>query len=871
MVRSIPNGSAQELRNRLHTLVAGHDRRCRADDIWLHLFDPRMPTLDHGWKLHVSARPEDFPRTLDLLVPVLLRYRCLAKFAAGTAVLEELNAGVRGPAVVGKAVTVYPRTEDVAALGRELADVLTGHGGPRVLSDRRVRPDAPVYYRYGPFRALGVGAAESVMIGPDGQRFPGRASIRYRQPPWAADPFGAPAPTPGRPARLVGGRYRLTAGIARSPHGDVYRALDTTTGERVVIKQARAYAGEDGDGVDARGRLRHEHAVLATLAGSDGVPRVLDHLRHGEDEYLVTTDCGPQDLRRDVSAHGPYPGDAQPGRRVSVLARRLLAILDGMHALGVVMRDLKPGNVVLDTDGTCKLVDFGISALGAVRPAGGTPGYTLATGSGEDPPDPADDLYALGATLYYALTGMDPVIVDPDPAVARDRTLACLAAALPDAAHRPVRALVAGLLDLDRAERIGCARRLRAGLPEPPRARRLPTPPRITAGLLDDVIGHTVADCVRTTADLPAGSGPRPGSTLTLYAGAAGVGLELLHHLDRPGVPEAVVELARRTAAHPELGALPGALYTGRTGVELFLRAAATLPGGDVVPPVFPSEPLPYDDTGDQIGGAAGTGTGHLLLARQAHAAGRAEQAAAHLAAAAACAGELLDRRADPEHAELDLPPASSRAAYAHGYAHGSAGIVHFLHACRDLPGHADPAFARAARGGLDRLVALTPELLASAARPDAARHFGSWCRGMAGIGTVLIAAGAPAQDPELLELGLRCARLCHVLAPRMSLVSQCCGLSGVGELLVDAALATGDDEHWRAAEDVVALILARSGGTVRRPLFPDNTLAGTDPGWATGGSGVLSLLRRVRDRGGERLVAPPEAVDRKVYVPGTQ
>ncbi|MFI6581418.1 class IV lanthionine synthetase LanL [Embleya sp. NPDC050493] len=862
MVRSIAAGSAQDLRTRLDALVAGHDRRCRADDVWLHLFDPRMPALDHGWKLHVSARPEDFVSTLDLLVPVLLRYTCLAKFAVSTTVLEELNAGVRDPAVVGKAVTVYPREQDVTALGRELADVLAGRHGPRVLGDRRVRPDAPVYYRYGPFRALGPTAAELVMIGPDGQRFPGRASIRYRQPPWAADPFGGPAPGSGRPARLVGGRYRLTSGIARSPHGDVYRASDTTTGARVVVKQARAYAGEDGDGVDARGRLRHERAVLATLADLEGVPRVVDHVRHGEDEYLVTTDCGPADLRRDVQTHGPYPGDARPGRRVSVLARRLLAVLDGMHARGVVMRDLKPGNVVLDTDGTCRVVDFGISALGAHRPAGGTPGYTPATGSTDDPPDPADDLYALGATLHYALTGMDPVIVDPDPAVGRDRTLACLAAALPGATHRPVRALVAGLLDLDRAERIDCARRLRAGLPEPPRGRRLPAPPRITAGLLDDVIAHTVADCVRTAADLPTGSGPRPGSTLTLYAGAAGVGLELLRHIDRPGVPEAVAGLARRTATHPELDALSGALYTGRTGVELFLCGAATLPDADIPRPALSAEPLPYDDTGDQIGGAAGAGTGRLLLARQAQAAGRTAQAAEHLAAAHSCAQSLLDRPHDPEHPELDLPPASSRAAYAHGYAHGSAGIVHFLHAltsCGDAG--ADPAIARAARAGLDRLAARTPELLASAARPGAARHFGSWCRGMAGIGTVLIAAGSPARDPELLELGLRCARLCHALAPRMSLVSQCCGLSGVGELLVDAALATDDDAHWRAAEDVVALILTRSGGTLRRPLFPDNTLTGTDPGWATGGTGVLSLLRRVCDRGGERLVGPPRGL----------
>ncbi|MGC0416056.1 class IV lanthionine synthetase LanL [Embleya sp. AB8] len=856
-LRSIPPGSAQDLRRRLDTLVAGHDRRHSADAVWLHLFDPRMPMLDHGWKLHISARPEDFPETLELVVPVLLRYPCLAKFAVSTAVLEELNAGIHDPALVGKAATVYPREQDVAALGRELAEVLAGRGGPRVLSDRRVRPDAPVYYRYGPFRVTGPNDSGFVLTGPDGQRFAGRAGLRYRQPPWATDPFGAPAPVAGRTARLIGGRYRLTSGIARSPHGDVYRALDAATGDRVVVKQARAYAGEDGLGVDARGRLRHERAVLAALAGLDGVPRVVDHLRHGEDEFLVTTDCGPRDLRRDVLAHGPYPGDARAGRRISTLARQLLAVLDAVHARGVVVCDLKPGNVVLDADGTCRLVDFGISALDTHRPAGGTPGYTLAPDRSGGPARPADDLYALGATLHYALTGLDPVLVDSDPAVNRDRTLACLAAALPGVAHRPVRALVAGLLNLDPAERTAYARRLRAGLPAPSPGRRLPAPPRITSTVLDDVIAHTVTSCVRGAGALPAESTARPGAGLTLYAGAAGIGLELLRHTDRPGVAPAVAELARRTAAHPELAELSAALYTGRTGVELFLGPAAALPGGLPEPAAAPA-PIPYDDTGDQIGGAAGTGTGRLLLARRAHTAGHPEQAAAHLAAAADCAKTLLaaDPAAVPE--ESDLPPVSSRAAYVHGYAHGRAGIVHFLHAYHRADPDADPAVGAAARAGLAELAAVTPDLLASAALPGAARHFGSWCRGMAGIGTVLIAAGAAEQDRELLELGLRCARLCHSLAPRMSLVSQCCGLSGVGELLVDAALATGDDELWRAAEDVVALILARSGGTTRRPLFPDNTLTGADLAWATGGAGVLSFLRRLRDRAGARLLAPP-------------
>lgn len=623
--RSGRTGPEHSLDEQLGNLLVGCERRLVADDQWLCLFAPHPWASElpaHGWKLHVSARAEDLSRVADLVVPVLLRYVCDAKFARDAAVLGLMNSGALDAALVGKAVTVYPRPEEVTALGGELADLLAGRPGPRVLSDRQIRSDAPVYYRYGPFRATGTDDAALVMTGPDGVRFRGRAGTRYRQPPWTADPFRAAMPPASRPARLIGGRYRLTTGISRSPHGDVYRAVDTASGERVIVKQARAYVGEGPDGVDARGRLRHEHAVLRALAGVEGVPRVRDHLRHGDDEYLISTDCGRRDLRRDVLGHGPYAPAAEPApagsgavgatadnREIAALARRLLAVLDAVHARGVVVSDLKPSNVVLGEDGTAYLVDFGVSALHGHRPAGATPGYSMPVYRAGEPPGPADDLYALGATLHFALTGMDPVVVDRDEAVNRDRTLACLAAVLPDAAHRPVRELVAGLVDPDPLRRAACARRWR-GQPAPvATGRQLPSPPRVTRGVLDDLIAHTAAICATAAGELPAGPQPRHGQQhfgLTLYDGAAGVGLELLHHREQPGVPQAVAGLAQRTARHTALPALTAALYTGRTGVDLFLDAAVLTGTAEAFVP--PPSLRPYDDTGDQIGGAAGRG-----------------------------------------------------------------------------------------------------------------------------------------------------------------------------------------------------------------------------------------------------------------------
>ncbi|GAA1222608.1 hypothetical protein GCM10009665_11060 [Kitasatospora nipponensis] len=210
---------------------------------------------------------------------------------------------------------------------------------------------------------------------------------------------------------------------------------------------------------------------------------------------------------------------------------------------------------------------------------------------------------------------------------------------------------------------------------------------------------------------------------------------------------------------------------------------------------------------------------------------------------ALACARDLLTDRPE-ESAEA---PIAGTAGLAVGFAHGRAGLAHFLLA---LP---DAEAAAGARGLVEALAADTPRLIAEAGRPAATRRYGSWCRGLAGIGTVLVQAGRHYGEEALVTLADRTAQACRAMAPRMGLVVQCCGLAGVGELLVDLAVATGDERHWHAAEEIAGLILTRSGGPVGAPLLPGGNLVAESAGWAIGTPGVLSFLRRLHRRGGPR------------------
>ncbi|GAA2786733.1 hypothetical protein GCM10010470_21340 [Saccharopolyspora taberi] len=821
-------------------LLAGKGRRIRKWRHWLHVDHPGAVLPEHGWKLHVAARPSTLATTLRLVLPLLLETGCAFKVISDQSALAVLNSTENpDPGSVGKAVTVYPdqTPEGIVALAHRLVRALSGMDAPVVLSDRRVSRDAPVYYRYGPFapryRTGGDGRHELVMYGPDGAEFPGEAGPAYSCPPWARDPFTSAT-------ALLGGRFRIRGGVQRTAGGAVYRADDVRGGRSVIVKQAHPWVGEDSRGADVRAPLRNERRILTVLEGLDCVPELVDHFRHGQDEFLARTDLGGRTLGEDIAEHGLYvdPCDSgadlvprTDGRTLRRLAADLVTLLDRVHERGVVLRDLAPKNIVVDGD-RLGLIDFAISAHEGVQCSGYTPGYAPPRQRENPPARVEDDYYALGATLFHAATGLSPVVADRAPCTAR--TLDCLVGVFPCLADGSARGAITAIPDLlscdaDRQRRAVAA--LRRGTAVEVVA--APAPRGTNELQLENQLLQRLHDYAFAVDD------DRPPAPICVQAGATGIILELLHHNDDTSraARACLLKRVRRTLERVELPA-PGLMF-GATGTAVALALLSRSGDGtnELVARLAPPDPglLPPDPRDDHTHGLAGIGAGHLLLASL-----LGDER--HLDVADACARRLVagDCARTADTAEPDRP--GTGASVARGFAHGTAGFVSFLLDHRVALGpqrHLDEALARWCRTLVDH----TRRVIAATRTPQIRPMAGSSCQGLAGLGTTLVKAARVLAEPGYLDLATEAGHAATRLATRMGGTDQCCGLAGLGDFLLDLAAA---DPAWHdEARRVAAILLTRLPGLARDPDPADR-----DRCWGTGDAGVLGFLRRLRTQG---------------------
>lgn len=221
------------------------------------------------------------------------------------------------------------------------------------------------------------------------------------------------------PSELISGRYRVGEPVGRGGMATIYRAVDEQMMDRpVAVKVLREVYSSDPKFVT---RFQRE-ARAASALQHPNIVQVFDYGQSGDSYYIVMEFIDGMDLRRYLKRRGVLSVE-----RGTQIARDVALGLGAAHRRGIVHRDVKPQNIMLNDDGLVKLTDFGIASMYKDADAERltTTGMTLGTVQYYAPEQaqgeivrPSADIYALGIVMYEMLTGQTPFDGDTPVAVA---------------------------------------------------------------------------------------------------------------------------------------------------------------------------------------------------------------------------------------------------------------------------------------------------------------------------------------------------------------------------------------------------------------------------------------------------------------------
>ncbi|HTM22908.1 MAG TPA: serine/threonine-protein kinase, partial [Kofleriaceae bacterium] len=213
-----------------------------------------------------------------------------------------------------------------------------------------------------------------------------------------------PATAPGglSPGTMLGDRYRIEEHLGTGGMGRVYRASDLELEREIALKALRL---ESERGLE---RMRRE-VRLASRITHPNVIRLYDFDTDGATSFVT------MELVRGTSLRGRIQAGTVPIDECVRVARACALGLGAAHRSGIVHRDFKPENVLLDDGGRVLVVDFGVAGehsdeATAASAIVGTSGYMAPEQANGQPPTPAADLYALGLVMHEMLTGEVPLL-----------------------------------------------------------------------------------------------------------------------------------------------------------------------------------------------------------------------------------------------------------------------------------------------------------------------------------------------------------------------------------------------------------------------------------------------------------------------------
>lgn len=264
-------------------------------------------------------------------------------------------------------------------------------------------------------------------------------------------------------SRTLNGRYRLDEMIGEGGMAVVYRGYDLVLGRVVAVKVLREQYGNDRNFL-----LRfNREAQSAAKLSHPHIANVYDVGHDGDTHYIVMEYVNGPNLKDLIRRQGPFTVDG-----AAFVLRQVAEALDAAHRHGLVHRDIKPQNILVDENGQAKVVDFGIAKgltdtnLTETGTGMGTVHYVSPEQARGERATPASDIYSTGVVLYEMLTKELPFDADTPVGVAMQHVSAAPPSPIEFNHSIPpeVEAIVMRALAKDPAERFPTAMALAAAL-----------------------------------------------------------------------------------------------------------------------------------------------------------------------------------------------------------------------------------------------------------------------------------------------------------------------------------------------------------------------------------------------------------------------
>jgi serine/threonine protein kinase len=851
-----------------------------AAKLWLMFNNRQALCMEQGWKLHIAAYPSSALAVLQRVLAVLLKATSSFKVVISLQALSALNQGRYGWSQIGKFITIYPPgPQEALRLAMLLDERTRSLSGPRIPSDRPLRPGSLVHYRYGAFGNTTLiqerdGLISPAIRTPTNELIPDRRTTHYEVPDWCVDPFvhAGISSKPPRMKRIVEKRYLLAGIITASPRHTLYLAGDLQQARSCALK-GPGFVWEQSNGDEHINQsLLHEADILRTLADVAQIPELYDCLEQDGSVFLVLEDIKGETLY-DYMKLARNQSMQIPIRQTIDWGKQIATILGAIHERGFVYADLKPSNIIIDSNRHLHLIDFELTDRQGSRGRGeyGTRGYISPQRQRGLPLSIADDIYSFGALLYFIVTGADPAEA-PDVAalLAREPAWFSPAGAL-------LQPLIARCLNEHPDERytsmqeiVQALETLEAGWHESSfslegareNACEIPSNETATRALLSQELLRTLYTHARH----------EPGQEGLFWSSAHPVTYGLVARDINTGNAGVLLAFAELVAAHTEMAfqpflaraarwmqrapfiygqPLPG-LYIGEAGVGAALLRAGQLLRDDALINAAIERgrlvaSLPYASP-DLFHGTAGRLRFHLCLWDE-----TGEQE--HLRHAIACGEHLLATASHNENGEVfwRLPEGYrglSGQIYL-GYAHGAAGIADALldlfevtgdeRSLSVLRGVAQWLRRQAVTAGDDESALNWPK---REGEPATAPF---WCHGGTGIGQFFLHAAQHDFFPEAGELAARAARSV-ARSTRWANPTQCHGLAGNIEFLLDMYQATGQDMYREQAFSLARCLAAFALEQEESRVFPSEVPTVFTPDYMVGYSGIAVCILRLNE-----------------------